>query len=203
MAKYTTLINPHNATTSFDITCRSLRVTNLSCLYEKVQPTFERDPLLGFSWIQRQILKIFCHFDIQFTLYVLSPDLTWVRQISSEFARTFWLSLGGMFVCVWHYHKCRTSSQKDHCMVCFLPKCNCRLVERIFILTVSLIAAPNQVLYTCSIKKSLVWFLYSQPFRWKSWKVTMFFSFDRNYYTFLFFLSSWIILFSCATGRGV
>lgn len=43
----------------------------------------------------------------------------------------------------------------------FLLKCNCRLVERIFSLIVSLIATPNQVLYFCSIKKSLVWFYFS------------------------------------------
>lgn len=74
----------------------------------------------GFTWNQRQISKNFCHFDIQFTQYVFSPDLTWVRQISNDFARSRVAFFRGCFVCVWHCHVCQTSSQKDHCMSFYL-----------------------------------------------------------------------------------
>lgn len=59
-------------------------------------------------------------FDIQFTQYVFSPDLTWVRQISNDFARSRVAFFRGCFVCVWHCHVCQTSSQKDHCMSFYL-----------------------------------------------------------------------------------
>lgn len=59
-------------------------------------------------------------FDIQFTQYVFSPDLTWVRQISNDFARSRVAFFRGCFVCVWHCHVCQTSSQRDHCMSFYL-----------------------------------------------------------------------------------
>lgn len=142
-------------------------------------------------------------FDIQFTQYVFSPDPTWVRQISNAFARSRIAFFRGCFVCVWHCHVCQTSSQKDHCMSFYLMQ-----------LPISGKDIQSYCLFDCNTQPStlllfnkkifgLVLFFYSQPFRWKSsWKVTMFFSFDRNYYTFLFSLSSCMILFSCATGRG-
>lgn len=80
---------------------------------------------------------------------------TRVRQISNDFARSHVAFFRGCFVCVWHCHVCQRP------LHVFLLKCNCRLVERIFSLIVSLIATPNQVLYFCSIKKSLVWFYFS------------------------------------------
>lgn len=141
---------------------------------------------------------------IQFTLYVLSPDLnTWVRQFSSDFARSRVTFLGGFCMCLALSRMPNILSERP--LHVFLLKCNCRLVEKII---------HSHCLFDCSTQPStlllfnkkifgLVLFFYSQPFRWKSWKVTMFFSFDLNYYTFLFFLSSWIILFFCATDRGV
>lgn len=98
-------------------------------------------------------------FDIQFTQYVLSPDLTWVRQISNDFARSrvaFFRDVLCVFgIVTYARHPLRKTT------ACLFLKCNCRLVERIFSLIVSLIATPNQVLYFCSIKKSLVWFYFS------------------------------------------
>lgn len=87
---------------------------------------------------------------------------TRVRQISNDFARSHVAFFRGCFVCVWHCHVCQMPDiLSERPLHVFLLKCNCRLVERIFSLIVSLIATPNQVLYFCSIKKSLVWFYFS------------------------------------------
>lgn len=80
---------------------------------------------------------------------------TRVRQISNDFARSH-----GMF-CVCLALSRMPDILSERPLHVFLLKCNCRLVERIFSLIVSLIATPNQVLYFCSIKKSLVWFYFS------------------------------------------
>lgn len=80
---------------------------------------------------------------IQFTLYVLSPDLTWVRQISSDLARSRVTFLGGFCMCLALSRMPDILSERS--LHVFLLKCNCRLVEKII---------HSHCLFDCSTQPS-------------------------------------------------
>lgn len=114
-------------------------------------------------WDSREIKGRFQKISV--TLIFNSHNM-FFRQILREFARSrtispdhAQLSLGMFCVCLALSRMPDILSERP--LHVFFLKCNCRLVERIFSLIVSLIATPNQVLYFCSIKKSLVWFYFS------------------------------------------
>lgn len=73
---------------------------------------------------------------IQFTLYVLSPDLTWVRQISSDFARSRVTFLGGFCMCLALSRMPDILSERP--LHVFLLKCNCRISGKDYSFSLSL-----------------------------------------------------------------
>lgn len=111
------------ATTSFYIIGRSLRVTNLACLLEIVQPIYERDSREIKGRFQKISVTLIFNSHNMFFRQILrefARSRTRVRQISNDFARSHVAFFRGCFVCVWHCHVCQTSSQKDHCMSFYL-----------------------------------------------------------------------------------